>query len=247
MSIQHISSNAIIGTFIRDFNPQNLTFEIAAIEWIGEALDIMKLSTNSVHKHAKIVIDSSRTRIPCDVEEILGINVVSIDGANVNSNHFEVYNGNIPIEHISKSISNIDFKWYQVKQNFIHFKFETGIAYIYYLGIPVDECGYPLVPDDAKVSAALTWYILMKWLMQGNTHPVFNYEMAEQRWINSYPAAQNSVKAVTPERMAKVLRNWTQLIPRINRHEDFFTEQRYYQSLDNVDFDISQFTAPSIQ
>ena len=47
--------------------------------------------------------------------------------------------------------------------------------------------------------------------------------------------------------MAKVARNWIQLLPRIDRHEDFFTEQQYYFNSANTSFDISAFTSPAIE
>lgn len=246
MSIQLVSSHSVIGKFIRDFDPQNLTFEIDAITWIAEALDIMKLAPASIQKLAKITIDNHKTKIPCDVDEILGIRVCEINDKPLNGLRMDEYNGQMPIEKVSDIIPNEYYTFYQVKGNFIHFKFEKGKADIYYIGIPVDDCGYPLVPDDTEVTNAITWYILMKWLARGNKHQVFTYVDAEARWTKTYPSAQNSVKMPTPQRMAKVLRNWTQLIPRINRHEDYFTEQQYHSNPDSFNFDISGFTAPAI-
>jgi len=81
MSIQYVSSSAIVGKVIRDFKPQNTSFEIDAIEWIAEALDIMKMSPNYVKKTAKIVIESNRVKVPCDVLQIGAIRITEIDGA----------------------------------------------------------------------------------------------------------------------------------------------------------------------
>tara|TARA_R100001463_G_C3512992_1_gene220136 strand:+ start:488 stop:1234 length:747 start_codon:yes stop_codon:yes gene_type:complete len=247
MATQYISANAIIGKFIRDFKPQNTAFEVDAIEWVAEALDIMKLAPCYINKTAKLTITCNRVKIPCDVLEIAGILIDNIDGTDTNGVHYELYNGVQGIESINSSISSSSFPWYQKKGNFLHFKFEKGGGYIYYYGMPVDECGYPLVPDDTKVTNSITWYILMKWLARGNKHPVFDYFTAEKYWFRDYPRAQNSIKHITPEKMAKVARNWIQLLPRIDRHEDFFTEQQYYFNSANTDFDISAFTSPAIE
>ena len=248
MSIQLVSSSAIIGKFIRDFKPQNTSFEIDAIEWIAEALDIMKMSPNYMKKTAKIVIESNRVKIPCDVLQIGAIRITEIDGDTGMEVHFKIFNGDIFVEEINEAIPSVAFPFYEHRGSFLHFKFEKGSGRIYYYGMPLDECGYPLVPDDALVSNALAWYILMKWLGQGNIHPVHKYESAEQKWFRDYPRAQNSVKRITPEKMAKVARNWVQLLPRINRHEDYFSEQKYYFDTNNdLNFDISQFTEPSLR
>jgi len=247
MSIQYVSSSAIVGKVIRDFKPQNTSFEIDAIEWIAEALDIMKMSPNYVKKTAKIVIESNRVKVPCDVLQIGAIRITEIDGAEGLDAHFEEFNGDIFIEEIAGTISDITFPFYELRGSFLHFKFEKGSGKIYYYGMPLDECGYPLVPDDTLVTNALSWYILMKWLGQGNVHPVHTYDSIEAKWFRDYPRGQNSVKRITPEKMAKVARNWIQLLPRINRHEDYFTEQKYYFDTTNgLNFDITQFTAPAI-
>ena len=228
MSTQYISSQAVIGKVFRDFKPQNASFEIDAIEWIAEALDEMRLEPCYVPKTAKLIITDHRVKIPCDVLEIKGIKVNEVEGNSIGQMHMERYNGDSPIERVSKAIGSSLYRWYEQRNNFLHFKFEQGKGYIYYDAMPVDDCGYPLIPDDARVTNALGWYILKGWLAQGNKHPVFDYEMAEQRWMAAYPRAQNSVKELTPEKMAKVLHNWVQLVPRINRQDDFFTEQQYY-------------------
>ncbi len=246
MSAQYVSANSIIGKFIRDFKPQNTAFEIDAIEWVAEALDIMKLAPCYVNKTAKLNIYSNRVKIPCDVLEIAGIFINDIEGQNIPGIHYELYNGVQPIESISGVIDSVAFPWYHKSGSFLHFKFEEGSGCIYYYGMPVDECGYPLVPDDTKVTNAIVWYILMKWLGQGNKHPIFDYAYAERNWFRDYPRAQNSIKHITPEKMAKVARNWIQLMPRIDRHEDFFTEQQYYFNTDDINFNISEFTSPAI-
>lgn len=240
--INLISSSAVVGKFVRDFKPTNTAFEADAIEWIAEALDIMHLQPAEILKSASFIVANNRTKIPCDVIAVTAVQVCAIDGDPIPGTPFLKSPSQIHIEDVATSLT----PFYQHRGNFFHFAFEAGEGRISYLGLPVDECGYPLVPDNTKVTNAIQWYILMKWLGQGNTHPTFKYVDIEQRWELHYPRAQNDIKHITPHKMAGILRNWVELVPRINRQDDFFTEQQYTTGGINSFDELNDFTGPAI-
>jgi len=56
----------------------------------------------------------------------------------------------------SNSITDLD---YNIQANKINMGFETGKITVQYIGIPTDEQGYPLVPDDVGFREAMFWNI----------------------------------------------------------------------------------------
>ncbi len=227
-----VSTKAVLIHVIRKFKPGNSNWYVDAIEWIGEAMGIIGSHAQYCNKPHLVHIKEFRAKLPCGIEQIEG---VAYNG------HRLVRNGGINNRESCVSHLGVNTKEsYTLNPNYIHTSFETGDIVIYGLSLPVDEEGYPLVPDEPLYITALGWYIMMNWLARGNKHPVFNYEMCEQRWTKFYPQAQN---ANFPDiDNYDIFRNrWNNLI------EDIGANNHFFNSLINSETGGTTHTVPNIE
>lgn len=180
------SVNKVIGEIFRDFKPSYSGWVSDAIEWIGDAVDTMKAGGSYGEKSKQIEVIDYRAKLPCDIENLLGI---SYNGRRLprsgGLNHKNLKGScvNLLVTEVSES--------YTLNPNYIHTTFQEGCITVYYLGIDTDCDGYPMVVDDAVYRAALKWYVLMMLLGRGFKHQVFTYADAEARWKKTYPQARN--------------------------------------------------------
>lgn len=115
-------------------------------------------------------------------------------------------------KHLFGNISKnrLDCNDYNIQGNKINVGFEEGVVTIQYLRIPVDEEGFPLVPDDTAFRNALFWNIAMHLSMRSpemlNNQRLKDYEYCRQMW-NRY-CGQARARANMPDiHMAENLKN----------------------------------------
>lgn len=218
---------------IRKFKPANSNWYVDAIEWMGEAIGIMGCSQQYCNRPYLLHIKEFRARLPCSIEYIEG---VSYNGLRLQRNG-GINNKETCVSHLAVYTKES----YTLNPNYIHTSFETGDIIIYGKALPVDGEGYPLVADDPLYITALGWYIMMNWLARGNKHPVFNYEMCEQRWIKAYPQAQNSCNFPDIDNYDLFRNRWCNLI------EDIRATSHFFNSLVNTELNQTSHTVPNIE
>lgn len=207
------SVKKVIAQFYRDFKPSNSGFVDDAIEWIADAIDIMKCAQGYCETNREVEVLDYRVKIPCDLDSLFGI---SYKGMRLTRN------GGLPIRRKWNSGLQHCTDSYSLNPNYISTSFKEGCITIHYWGLPVDCDGYPLVIDTAKYRDALVWYILMKMLARGFKHQVFDYKTARQMWIESYPKAQNECKMPDLDQMETWKHNFLGLVKNINRADNFY-------------------------
>lgn len=246
MAKEHLISSAnLLAKVWRDFKPTASGWDIDAIEWIGDALNIMKLSVGTVQDHCEIDVKNYRAKLPCAVEALYfitdqeGCLIDPINSHVIISKAAQLYE-----KVIGKAITR-SRAHYQVNGNIVHFSFAEGKIIMYYECLPTDENGFPKIPKDSMITQALSWYIIRQLCLRGMQHPVVNFQMADARWEEYYPRAQNRSKKMTPEDRALFHKNWVSLIPTLHRRESYYTD--IYVRLNNQNSDINDFLGTTIQ
>lgn len=108
---------------------------------------------------------------------------------------------------------------YYINNNYIKLNIRSGYLMLAYQAMPVDEEGYPMVPNDASFFEALYWYITMKLLyprwQQGSIRDAVYYD-ARSNW--NYYCNQSYGKAMMPsaDKLESLKNKWLQLYPDIN-------------------------------
>lgn len=112
--------------------------------------------------------------------------------------------------------------YYVINPNYIVTSFEEGTVKLHYDGYPLDDCGFPLIPDNIYYKQALEWYIIRQMLMGGYKNENFNWQIADQQWKRYCVAAQNDAAYPSIDKMESFKNMWVRLVPNINAHSDFF-------------------------
>jgi hypothetical protein len=100
---------------------------------------------------------------------------------------------------------------YNINHDTITATFRYGYVALRYLAIPVDEQGYPLVPDDISYLEALTWKCVEKLATRGHQfkNPVFNdFEAAKFYWNKYCMQARGVANAPDPDMMQRLANIW---------------------------------------
>ena len=234
-----ISTGKIIANVFRNFRPTNNGWSVDAIEWIGEALGEMKVSSGYVKQSKTVNVVDYRYKMPSCLQALLGVEYKCCRLP---------YKGSLKIykEEFRETcpLPAYPTDHYTLNPGCIHTSFETGEITIHYKTIPTDCNGYPMIINEQLLVKALEWYVMYCYLLRGGTHPVLSFGDAEQRWEQYKVRAKNSIKMPTPEKAWTFKDHWVSLVPNINREVDFFTDSFNVADVENSD--ISQFTGTSI-
>ena len=199
-----------------------------------------------------ITIENHRAKLPCDLESIFMVEYnggrlpwggdVTLPGLvcddrttdvepNPDYQSSEVLAGNSQSVQLLNddgtilsrtAVGSRNYDYYQTNPDYIITSFESGHIKIHYNAYYVDEYGYPLVPDHASVTTALSWYIIKMLLLQGHEHPTIRFDFAHQMWLDYCTQARSRIKFPSIDRADLFRRMWARIIPREWIAEDFF-------------------------
>jgi hypothetical protein len=126
---------------------------------------------------------------------------------------------------------------YTISSNYVKTNVQTGYIMMAYQAIPVDDEGYPLVPDNASFLEALYWYVVMKsyypqW-KQGTIRDVVYYD-AKKSW--NYYCKQAYGTALMPniDQLESIKNSWNRLVPELFEHETGFSSLGDRQQIYNA-------------
>lgn len=223
MIYNHTSSKEIIAKVFRDFGIQRSHWINDAIEWMGEALELIGTAKQTVDKIRVIKASNFRVPMPKDLYALETIRYSnSTDNSQPELNSFdyvatEESGGRNPGLYGEKNGTSNSRETYFHQGEFIKFSFKDKWVAIEYKAFPLDEDGYPLVPDAAEYKEALSWYIMSKLLLQGKKHPVIDYQHADQKWERKCVQARSAMNMPDKGQYRNFRDKWVSMIPRYNR------------------------------
>jgi len=115
---------------------------------------------------------------------------------------------------------------YVVAGGYLKTNVRDGYIMLSYTSIPLDEEGYPKVPDNMSFLDALYWYIVMKSLypkwVNGTIRDMVYFE-ARRSW--NYYRKQAYGEALMPQgdQLESVKNIWNQLMPELGSGKDFYS------------------------
>ena len=221
-----ISINTIFAKIYRDLNLNYEISETNVIEWCAEALSL--IGAYSQYEQITTYLDvneHNKSKLPCGFEKLVDINYCGTPlywNTNTNRHNFECSNCKIP-----------DYcgcgNTFYINNNYIFYDIPLSEGdkkiELTYLGIPTDENGYPLVPDNIYFIKALTAYVVFmldkqEW-RKGKIADKVYYD-SEKDWlfyVNSAKAAANMPNIAQLENIKNTLRR---LIPVTNDYSTGF-------------------------
>ena len=115
---------------------------------------------------------------------------------------------------------------YVVSGNYIKTNLRTGYLMISYQAVPVDNEGYPMIPDNESFEEAIYWYINMKltypeWKM-GRVRDAVYYD-AKSSWNFYRKQAYATALMPNTDQLESIKNAWLRLVPEIDEHSTFFS------------------------
>jgi len=242
---KYVSVETIISKVYRDLGLSGSIEFGDALEWAGEAMEIIGANYYLIESVKEVYVSDYRACLPVELFQITTIAGSPVaDGTpeeecRESKNYTQLRYSTDAYHHWYCDASN-DHQCnseltYKVNDNYIFTNFKTGYVKIAMISMPVDDRGFPKIPDDAKfkeaVAAHIKWRLgFIKWSNGKMPGAVYQKLEADRDWYIG--AAQN--RAVMPgvDMMESIKNNWIRLIPKINQHADGFksagsAEQRH--------------------
>lgn len=217
------SVKTIIAGLYRDLGINTEINEQDVVEWVAEALNLIGSYSQMNEISAVITVANHRVKLPCDFVYPKDI----------------TYLGR-PLSWATKSASNnyqceecndipsccTDYNFY-IEDGYINTSLETGDLCIVYLGVPVDEDGYPLVPNDVYFDKALKSYVtymLDRMQFRRGLVPEVVFRISEKDWLFYVNSARGSANMPDSSQMERLKSVWVRLIPKQNSYANGFRD-----------------------
>jgi hypothetical protein len=217
------------------------------VEWIGETLEKIGVPGQLVDKITNgdkslgfpnsIIIKDYKGELPIDLYY-----VVSVIDCGTKAAMKRLTDINYMAYHCAKYQTNCNSsKSYKVNNNFIFTNFKEGEIMMNYKAIPLDDKGYPLIPDNRMVKEAVKYGIISKlaqrmWLQDRFTAGKFQH--FEREYLFYVNAAETSMRVPTYDEAENWKNMFQSLIPDTNAHSSGFRhigdQERRFNS--NQDF-----------
>jgi hypothetical protein len=217
----HTSVYEIIERVFDMYDTEDVSFSVL-VRHISDAISLLGAVTIFEKQICKINIENYKGELPNNI-----VSVIQFRYYNENNDSYHAMVGatdsffrnsqHIPHEHLK----------YEMSQNHIHTKFESGLVELAFNGYAIDDNGYPLIPNDETIKMALEAYVLeriaLKLLLVNKIDNQKYQILAQER--NFYMRSAESIANMpTPDKMESIARMMTSLIEKPLSHSRFFRD-----------------------
>ena len=192
---------------------QDIPFE-TVVDYAVDFIRIVGTPPSFLDKTAIINIVDYRGELPCDFYEITQVR----DDKNRTFRH------TTDSFHMSPNKPEWSDLTYKLQGNCIFTSIEKGQIEIAYQAMPIDEEGYPLIPDNSSYSRALEAYIKKTWFGIQFDQGKLNGQVlarADQEYAFYVGQAQSEIIMPTIDQMEAISNMWNTLLPRDEHRHGF--------------------------
>jgi hypothetical protein len=221
---QTVSLKAILWNVFNHPLANDLTYDIAA-GFAVEAIRLLGAPLAFINKVTDpyIVTVNHKAALPDDLLKINGVRLIQNDEFPERSAKALRYATDV--YHHSKLKNTLEEFTYTIQNGIIYTSFPEACIEISYEALPVDEEGYPLIPNNQKVKLAIEYYILFRYLA-----PLYDigkitdksFGRIEQQKLFYMGAASNDMKLQGIDQLESVMNAVNRLIVNSNAHKNFF-------------------------
>lgn len=159
-----------------------------SIEWIAEALGQIGAYSQYEAKEVTLNVADFKAKLPCDfihLKRILNAGYNQPTGVlDHNNDHLLINNIDTDDERESRleGTSDTDFDYNIVLDNIIT-NYKTGTLTLQYLAMPIDEEGFPVIPDNDSYKEAFFWKVARQLSIRGQLkNKELTYERCDREW-----------------------------------------------------------------
>jgi len=172
-------------------------------EWAWQALSLIGIKTQNIEATKIITITDQKGPLPSDIQEF--------------GNILE-YTSQYPMEEIPLGESFQPYT-YKLNNGFIYTDFDSGTIQLNYFIFPISEEGDVLIPDNIYYIKAVLSYVRLQLgerLFWQNKILNNQFNMLERDWHFYAPAAKNSTRSMSSDRLLNFRRKHLTMLPNFN-------------------------------
>lgn len=189
-----------------------------SIEWIAEALGQIGAYTQYEAKEVTLTVKDFKAKLPCDfvhLKRLLNADYNQPRGIQDNNNLSLLGNNIDTLEETETRLqgsSISDFDYNIVLDNIIT-TYKTGTIKLQYLAMPVDEEGFPVIPDNDSYNEAFFWKVARQLSIRGQLkNKELTYQRCDYEWQWYCGQARSEGNALTHAQREKfAMENLTML------------------------------------
>jgi hypothetical protein len=205
------------------------------VEWLSEGLKEIGVYYQFTDKQESLTVTDYKAELPCDFYELIRIMGASASTLPMSGNEYLV--GDTDQTITDSSFLTNDYK---INHNIITVGFKTGTVTILYKGFPIDQEGFPMIPDNVEFRRALFWKVVFQLGIQGFTFKnqlLNNLEYTGRKWGTAKLSARAEGLMPDPMMYERLKNNWLRIIPTNN---DFDRKFMWTNKPENLNFDGSK-------
>lgn len=132
--------------------------------------------------------------------------ISTISNNEVINNMYQVRTNQVPIDY-----------YYYIEADWYKFNIEEGIIELDYMALYTDADGFPLIPDNTYLLEAIQYYVLMKLIGTGYTHPLWTgvngYMQLKQLFEEAFGRAKGTIYYPSLDMMNAYTEAYNKLMP----------------------------------
>lgn len=215
-----ISINYVIRKVIKDLGIDDKELYVDDfIEWIAEGLQYIGAYYQYCERQKSITIENYKGELPCDFYSLIRLHNSSDNLGNSFNKNLIGTTGTVLTRN---SHTQRD---YNITNNVITVSYQSGTLYLQYLGIPLDEEGLPMIPDNINYLDALKWRCALGLSSRGYTfkQAQFNdYKYIKSMWDRYCPQARADINMPDIDTLERLKNIMIRFKPDLNQHYNNF-------------------------
>jgi hypothetical protein len=181
------------------------------VDYAVDFIRIVGTPPSFIEKTEPIEIKDYRGYLPCDFYQVIQVRTLPKAG-----NKFEYFRHSTDSFHMSPKKELHRGLTYKLQGNCIITSIRNGMIEIAYMALPVDEDGYPLIPDNSMYTRALELYIKLQFFTvlfdEGRiSHVVYENTKSQYAW--AVGQAQTDLIRPTIDQMEAISNMWNKFLP----------------------------------
>lgn len=239
MVYKNISVKAILEGLYRDNNISEEVNFLDCVEWAGECLESIGAYSQFVQKSTDLELENYRVLIPCDFHKMLGATYKGLPIVEASSNYgnivpstttdssqFLVNNTSADLPQSVNSVGDEHYT-YLINDSYFVSNLKEGTITMSYLAFPVDDCGFPMIPDNYYYKKAVQMYITYmidraQWRVGRIPDKVYQESKNDWQWY--VQAARSAGLFPNIDGMENFKRMWLKLVPNVNEYNGLFKD-----------------------
>lgn len=187
------------------------------IDYTIDFIRIVGTPPSFFEKTKELEVNEYRAVLPCDFYNMIQVRVLGKE------NRVRAFRYSTDSFHMSNTKPEHGGLTYKIQGNCIITSIPDGKIEIAYEAMPIDDEGYPLIPDNSAYIRALENYIKLQYFTplfdMGKISPQV-YQNAQQQYAWTVGQAQTDLIRPTIDQMEAITNAWNKFLPDVTKDHD---------------------------